>query len=170
MDVFIEQIVKKMFGPKDYLIFAGLVVAGILLILLSMLFIPSLSAIVLIGVCVGAYYLFTSRNLEYEYSVTNGEITVDKIINRRSRKRLISIEAHDVEKMGKYNPEEHRQKNYASKIFASVTEDGKDAWYLAGNQPQKGHVLVVFSPDEKVLGAIKPFLQRQVSVDAFGRN
>lgn len=170
MDVFIEQIVKKKFGPKDYMIFAGIVLACVLLILLSMLFIPTLSMLVLIGVCVGAYYLISMRNLEFEYSVTNGDITIDKIINRRSRKRVISFDAHAVEKMGKYNPEEHRQKSYASKLFASATEDGSDAWYFVGNHTQKGNVLVVFSPDEKVLKAIKTFLPRQVSIDAFGRN
>lgn len=170
MDVFIEQIIKKKFGPKDYLIFAGALLGGVLILILSMTFIPYFSFFVLIGVCVGAYYLVSSRNLEYEYSITNGDITIDKIINRRSRKRTISMDARSVEKMGKYRPEEHQSKTYSSRIFASVTEDGADAWYFTGNQPKMGNVLVVFSPNETVLAAIKPFLPRQVSVDAFGRN
>lgn len=171
MDVFIEQIVKKRFGPKDYLIMAGIVIAGIVLILASMMFIPGFSFIVLIAVCFGAYYVASSRNLEFEYSVTNGDITIDKIINRRSRKRIISMDAHIVEKMGKYNPAEHQQKTYTARLFTSVTDDGQDAWYFVGNDTKKGGtVLVVFSPNETVLKAIKPFLQRQVSIDAFGRN
>ncbi|HHV31080.1 DUF6106 family protein [Caproiciproducens sp. LBM24188] len=171
MDVFIEQIIKKKFGTKDYLIFAGIIIVGLLLIAASMLFIPSFSLIILIAVCFGAYYLISSRNLEFEYSITNGDITIDKIINRRSRKRVISMDAHNVEKMGKYNPAEHQQKTYAARLIASVTDDGQDAWYFVGNDSKKGgNVLVVFSPNEKVLGAIKPFLQRQVAIDAFGRN
>ena len=170
MDIFIEQIVKKKFGTKDYLIFAGILLAGFILILASMLFIPSLAIIVLIAVCVGAYYLISSRNLEYEYSITNGDITIDKIINRRNRKRIVSMDAHDIEAMGKYNPTEHSAKSYTTRLTVSVTDDGKDAWYFAGNHPKKGSVLVVFSPNEKVLTAIKPFLARQVSLNAFGRN
>ncbi len=170
MDVFIEQIVKKKMGPKDYMILVGLLLVGVVLILLSIMFIPTFSILVLAGVCFSAYYLASSRNLEFEYSVTNGDVTIDKIVNRRSRKRVISIDAHNIEKMGKYNPEEHRQKTYAASLTVSATDDGKDAWYFTGNHPQKGRVLVVFSPDEKVLTAMKPFLQRQVAIDAFGRN
>lgn len=112
--------------------------AGFILILASMLFIPSLAIIVLIAVCVGAYYLISSRNLEYEYSITNGDITIDKIINRRNRKRIVSMDAHDIEAMGKYNPTEHSAKSYTTRLTVSVTDDGKDAWYFAGNHPKKG--------------------------------
>jgi uncharacterized protein (UPF0333 family) len=170
MDIFVEQIIKKKFGTKDFIVLFGLVLLGCILIFASMLFIPSFSVIVLIAVCAGAYYLISSRNLEYEYSVTNGDITIDKIINRRSRKRIISMDTHNIEAMGKYNPAEHSAKNYAARLTVSVTDDGKDAWYFTGNHPQKGSVLVVFSPNEKVLAGIKPFLARQVSINAFGRN
>lgn len=170
MDVFVEQIIKKKFGSKDYLIFTGVILLGCILILASMLFIPSFSVFVLVAVCAGAYYLISSRNLEYEYSVTNGDITIDKIVNRRSRKRIISMDAHNIEAMGKYKPEEHSGKSYATRLIVSETDDGKDAWYFSGNHSQKGSVLVVFCPDEKVLAAVKPFLARQVSLNAFGRN
>lgn len=170
MDVFVEQIIKKKLGIKDYLIIVGTILAGCILVFASMLFIPAFSLFVLVGVCFGAYYLISFRNLEYEYSVTNGDITIDKIINRRSRKRVISMDAHGIEVMGKYKPEEHSQKNYAARMIVSETDDGNDAWYFTGNHPKKGNVLVVFSPDEKVLTALKPFLARQVSINAFGRN
>lgn len=170
MDTFNEQIIKKQFGLTDYLIFAAAILGGCVLILLSWAFIPSFSMIILIAVCVGAYYLITSRNLEFEYSVTNGDISVDKIINRRKRKRLVSMDAHDIEVFEKYNAEAHRQKSYDVKIFASEKDDGQNSWCFAGHHPQKGNVMVVFNPDEKVLSAIKPFLKRQVSIDAFGRN
>jgi hypothetical protein len=170
MDTFIEQIIKKQFGTKDYLLFAAAIVAGCAVILISMTFLQSVALLVLIAVCVGVYFLVSSRNLEYEYSVTNGDITIDKIINRSRRKRVVSIDAHDVESIGKYNPEEHSQKSYDSRIFASENDSGKDAWYFAGHSAKKGNVLVVFNPNEKVLSAIKPFLSRQVSINAFGRN
>ena len=170
MDVFIEQIIKKRFGPKDYLTVTASILGGLAAILLSWIFVASFASIVFIAVCVGEYYLISSRNLEFEYSVTNGDISMDKIINRRSRKRMISIDAHDIETMGKYNSEEHRQKSYDARIFVSENDDGRDAWYFTGHHQKKGNVLVVFNPEEKVLLAIKPFLSRQVSLNAFGRN
>ena len=105
MDVFVEQIVKKKASGMDYLIYLGVIIAAIILITLSMLFIPALTIMVLAGAIFGAYYLITMRDLEFEYSFTNGDLTVDKIMHRRSRKRLISFDVHTVEEMGKYDPQ-----------------------------------------------------------------
>lgn len=170
MDVFIEQIIKKKTGTKDYLIYAATLLVGLLLVFASMIFVPEFSFFVLVAVCFGAYYLVTSRNVEFEYSVTNGDITVDKIINRRKRKRIITVDAHDIEEMGKYKPEEHTAKSYAERIFTAENDNGNEAWFFAARHPQKGTVLVVFSPNETTLKAIKPFLSRQVAVNVFGRN
>ena len=169
MDIFVEQIVKKKFGPKDYLVFAAVVVVGLALVFLSVLFLLPFVVLICAGVCFGAYQIITSRNLEFEYSATNGDITVDKIIYRRRRKRLISLDARSVEELGKYDSGKHRGKDYAARIFASELDSGEGGWYLTARHPQLGHVLVVFSPEERVLEAIRPFLTRQVAKDAFGR-
>lgn len=170
MDIFVEQIIKKKFGLLDYAVAVGSVLVGLALILLSVIFIPYLSAFVLIGVCFGAYYAISSRSVEFEYSVTNGDITVDKIIFRRKRKRILSVDAHEVDAMGKYNPEEHRGKSYAGRYICSVRDNGEGSWYFSAHHPKKGYILVVFDPEEKVLNAIRPFLPRQVMQSAFGGN
>lgn len=170
MDVFIEQIIRKKPNIKDYLIYAATLLGGCIIVFVSMMYLPNFSIFILAGVCFGAYYLISSRNLEFEYSVTNGDITIDKIINRRKRKRIIAIDAHDIEEIGKYKPEEHSAKTYSERIFTSESEDGENVWYLAARHQQKGTVLLMFSPNEKVLMAIKPFLSRQVAINAFGRN
>jgi hypothetical protein len=170
MDTFIEQLIKKHYGAKDYLITLGTILAALVLVFLSRMFLPAVTPIVFVFVCIGAYYLITSRNLEFEYSVTNGDITIDKIINRRNRKRVISIDAHDIEVMGKYKSKEHEQETYNARVDASDNTGSEDTWYFFGHHPQKGSVLVIFTPNEKTLSAIKPFLPRQVAIDAFGRN
>ncbi|QAT50009.1 hypothetical protein EQM14_09620 [Caproiciproducens sp. NJN-50] len=169
MDIFIEQLVKKKSGPRDYLFFTGIVLIGALVVFLSILFLPSLAIFVLAAVCCGAYLLITSRNLEFEYSVTNGDLTIDRIIAKRKRRRMISVDARTVEKMGKYDPQKLRSKNFDARIFSSETEKGTDAWYLCAHHFERGNVLIVFSPNEKILNSIRPFLQRQVAKDAFGR-
>ncbi|QNK40919.1 DUF6106 family protein [Caproicibacter fermentans] len=169
MDIFVEQLIKKKFGIKDYLFIFGIIVLGIILVLLSVIILPPIAILVLAGVCYGAYYLITSRSLEFEYSVTNGDITVDKIIYQRKRKRVISVDAHTVEEMGKYDAQKLREKSFASRIVASEREDGSGAWYFCARDSKLGNVLVVFSPDEKTLTAIRPFLPRQVARDAFDR-
>ncbi len=170
MDTFIEQIVKKKFSNLDYLIFIGEILIGFIILLLSWAFIPFFFSVVFVAVCIAEYYLLTSRNLEYEYSVTNGDITIDKIINKRSRKRLITMDAHEIEAMGKYKPEDHAQKSYDLRVVASSNGVSDNSWYFFGHHTKKGNVLVVFDPNDTVRMSIKPFLKRQVSIDAFGRN
>lgn len=169
MDIFVEQIVKKRLGPKDYAIITVTVFVGLVLIFLSLL-IPAITFLVLIGVCIGAYYLITSRSLEFEYSVTNGDVTIDKIINRRKRKHVVSVDAHEIEEIGKFQPDLLRRKSEYAKFFTSEYDDGRESWYFCARTSKKGNVLVVFDPEEKVLNAIKPFLPRQVAFVAFGRH
>lgn len=171
MDVFIEQIVKKKYNGMDYLIFVGIVLAALVLIS-ACLFIQALesfSLLIGIGILVGAYFLIISRNLEFEYSVTNGDVTVDKIINRSKRKRVISFDAHNTEEMGKYDPEKHQGKSYDKRLFTGDSVENKESWYMTFHSTKTGYTLLVFTPNEKVLTAIKPFLPHQVMHDAFGR-
>lgn len=167
MDIFVEQIVKKKFGGKDYAIVALTVFLGLVILFICMAFFPPALFLALVGVCAAAYFIITSRNLEFEYSVTNGDLTIDKIVNRRKRKRVVSLDLHNVEEMGKYSAEAHRSKSYAKRYMTAQTDDGRGGWYLCARQPQTGNVLVVFDPEEKVLNAVKPFLPRQVAVSAF---
>jgi hypothetical protein len=131
MDIFVEQIVKKRLGPKDYAIITATVFVGLVLIFLSLL-IPAITFLVLIGVCIGAYYLITSRSLEFEYSVTNGDVTIDKIINRRKRKHVISVDAHEIEEIGKFQPDLLRRKSEYAKFFTSGGKAG-----ISARAPQK---------------------------------
>ena len=173
MDVFVEQIIKKKFSGKDYAIMAGIsVLAAVLVFLCVMILVAYVGAIaflVVIGVLYGAFWLIMSRNLEYEYSVTNGDLTVDKIINRQRRKRVVSFDVKNAEEMGKYDAARLQHRNFDNRYFVGVNEDGRDCWYITCRSQKTGHILVVFSPEERVLDAIKPFLQRQVRIDAFGR-
>lgn len=170
MDVFVEQIIKKRFSWKDYLIFFGVLILGLLLILASAILVPSFLLFVAAGACFGGYWLVSSRNLEFEYSCTNGDLTIDKIINRRKRKRVISLDLKNVEEIGKYDAAKHAQKNYAKRIFATITEDGREGWFLHLRHPQFGDTLLVFNPNERVIAAMKPFLPRLLVIHAFERN
>ena len=97
--------VKKKVGPKDILICLGASVLAALILFIGLMLtpvLPMLPFLVLCGVVYGLYWVISSRSVEYEYSITNGDIAVDKITNRRSRKRLTSFDAKAIEEMGKY--------------------------------------------------------------------
>ncbi len=174
-DIFVEYMVKKKMGPKDFLIALGVTLAGIVLVFIGLLFtgvMPMIPFLVLCGAIYGAYKVISMRNLEFEYSITNGDITVDKIMNRRSRKRLTSFDAKAIEEMGKYPENAQRLKNRRvdKTIFASEYDDGRDAWYVIAKSRKTGTTLLVFSPDDRCIEAIKPFMDRRLRFEIFGRN
>lgn len=176
MDVFVEQMVKRRFGTKDKLLTAGIVLAALLLsfifILVVPVFIRAFSLVSFFFVAAawyGAYWLISSLSLEFEYAVTNGDITVDKIIAKRRRKRILVADAKNIEEMGRYKESDHVQRNYDKRVIANTGEEQAEDWYFTFHHRHFGHTLLVFTPDEKTLEAIKPYLKRQVAVHAFSR-
>ncbi len=170
-DIFVEQIIQRKHSSTDYLIYFGLFLGFLVICFVGLFIIPMFGFLLIIAAGYGAYWVITSRNLEFEYSVTNGDLTIDKIFNRQRRKRVISFDCKDVEAMGKYRAVDHQSKHYDKKFFTSAKADGSDegAWYIAVRSPKYGgFCLVVFCPEERVLDSIRPFLPRQLAFELFG--
>lgn len=175
MDIFTEQIVKRKFNGKDWLICLGASVGAFVLIyisifiLLPLTMMPLIPLLVIAGCIYGIYWVYSFRNLEFEYSVTNGDLTVDKIINKRRRKRVVSFDVREAEEMGKYDANRLAQREVDKRLIASDSDTGENAWYILARTPKYGRTLLVFNPNEKVLDGIKAGLPRQLRVDVFGR-
>ena len=171
-DVFVECMVKKRMSGKDYLIFLGIGLAGAALIFAGIIGflltgVLSIAFFAFVGVIAGAYYLFSRRNIEFEYAVTNGDVSIDKIVSRRSRKRLTSFDSKDVEEFGDYAPkaEALKSRRVDKVIFASAYDDGHESKYVIAKSKKTGMTLIVFDPDERTVDAIKPFLPRQIRIE-----
>ncbi len=175
-DVFVERIVKKKLSVsiillKILIITASILLAIVLLFVGLFLFTQFVSFAMLLACAAvyGGYMLATSFNLEYETCFTNGQLDVDKIINRRRRKRLISIRCKDVETLGKYKAVDHQNKQYKTRIIACDSEESEDVWYLTLSHNTLGHTLLVFNADERLLEGIKSYIPRQLAFQVFGR-
>lgn len=177
-DVFMEKMVKRKMPQFDYLMIAAvfvlmLIVSGLsLLIGTFMMGFPMLTLLVTAGAIFGVYKFIGSRRIEYEYSLTNGFVAVDRIANRASRKRLTSFECDTCEDIGKYQENEARLKtrSFDLRVFATEFADHRDAWYMIVRSPKTGKTLVVFNPDEELLTAVKRFIPRQLRFEKFGRD
>ncbi|NMA80130.1 MAG: hypothetical protein GX967_05735 [Clostridiales bacterium] len=162
MDVFVEHIVKKQNSTSDYVKKALILIAAFLAGLFVLTFFSALGLFPIgfmaaLGCFIGGIYLLNGTNIEYEYIVTNGEIDIDKIIARRSRKRLITIHVKTFEEFGIYDREKVDASDCDSTLIAT---DGTnvDSYYAILKHSKYGRTLVIFSPDERVIDAIKPFL------------
>ncbi|MGI5959937.1 MAG: DUF6106 family protein [Massiliimalia sp.] len=165
MDVFLEQIVAKKRTSQDVLKTVGIILAAIILIFAALFILPAvvpflstLGLFLVVGILYGTWYLLTSSSVEYEYILTNGEIDVDKIIARRKRKRLITVNTRNFTEFGPYRPQEHAGKQYTSTIYACVSPDAPNTYYAVTDHPKYGHCMLVFNPNEKILTHAKQYM------------
>lgn len=102
MDSYNEYIVKRKKDIKDYIIWAVTCLVAFLccFIVLSIEVISTYIVILfwlIVGIVYAAYRVITSRNIEFEYAMTNGELDVDKIINKKRRKHILTVDTKNFE-------------------------------------------------------------------------
>lgn len=161
MDTFYEQIIKiKLTGKAKLYIVAILVIDVILLaglLLLTMLFAPSFAVLVVAGVAFGTYKLISLLSVEFEYIFTNGDLDVDKITAKSSRKRMVSIKCNQVEKYGEYKGQK-APGSAQTLMYCNPDSEGKV--YLIAKDRNLGTVMLVIAPDERVREAIEAAIPR----------
>ena len=173
MDVFVEYLVKKKNGPRELLLKVLIVLAALLLFVvmmyLGMLFpvASMVTTLLAFGALYGGWLLMTNMNVEYEYIVTNGEMDVDKIVARRRRKRLLTVAARSFEKFGPYRHGDHAGEDYANRVYVCTSLEDPGCYYAVFNHAKLGRTLLVFSPSDRVLEALKPFIPKQAGGNAF---
>ena len=165
MDVFIEKIVARKKNSSDVLI-SILAVIGVFVLTFIALNIPllnSLGLFIFVGLCYAAYRVISGRNIEYEYIVTNGDLDIDRIVSRRSRKRIFSANCKDFDIVAKvksshFTPQIEQIKH---RIEAVSSLDEEDVYFITLNY--KGDKTVVFfQPNEKMLNNFKTFIPRKI--------
>ena len=164
MDSFFEQIVKKRKGAKEWAIIAAVILAALALLFLALMYLGSLIIIATVGIAYGAWWLATTQNVEFEYCVTNGDIDVDMIVARRKRKRLVSVAGRKIRALAPYDPQKPLGKFQRTVMVApSLSEEG--LWYFTYHSKKNGDTLVIFQPDDRVLGAFYEGLPKLTQMD-----
>ncbi len=175
MDSFTEQLVIRKNNSKHimkliiYLLLIFTVPAVLMLMGLNGI---GTHYFVIVAVCAflfavyGSYYLVTGMYVEYEYAVTNSNLTIDRITAKRSRKRIISVDVKKLNTLRTLKNAELDNKSFKKIFKASVTENGSDV-YAAEMHLDKfgGDCLLLFSPDEKTLNTMKPYLRTNVKAE-----
>lgn len=167
MDMFIEKLVTKKKTFADTLLTVVIIFATILLIFvgLSIPLLNQLNVGILLaaGIAYLGYRLVISRNIEYEYIVTNGDLDIDKIISKRKRKRIFSANCREFDIVSKVKSNSFSQsvQSIKNRIDASGSIDSPDAYFITLNY--KGEkTLVIFEPDERMLNNFKIYIPRKV--------
>lgn len=173
MDIFNEQLVVKQNTAMDkikitvYLLGIFLIPAIFILLGVTVNFYFIIVAIcAFFFACYASYYLLTGMYLEYEYAVTNSNITIDKVIAKRNRKRIISVDIKKFNTLKKFNESDFNKKSYKKVFKASITPNGDDVYGAEMHLDKfNGECLLLFSPNEKTLEAMRPYLRATARIN-----
>ncbi len=169
MDTFFEQITAVKKSGKDIAAITGIWLLAFIICFLLVLFmgyLGSFSFLLIAGARFGAFKLSFRFNVEYEYIVTNGTMDIDKIINKSSRKRVLSFELATVSRLEKFNQGLLSSVN-SKEIVTACNLNDPEAYLMVSSTEGKGTSYLIFAPDERVRGAIVKFVPKFIANSAF---
>lgn len=170
MDNFAEQLVKnnptgadriKNFAMVFIGLFAGIALFGLGILTIGRGIISFLLFLAAIGAGFGTYLLFKNTKIEYEYTFTNGELDIDKIIAQTKRKEMLTISVGKFTAFGKYDAETPEETSDMTVVFA--TDNIVEHEYYA-DFPHEAHgsTRLIFVPNEKMISNIIKFLHPSI--------
>ena len=158
-DYYTEQMVKKQTDMKDMLIKAVLIAATIVSFLIILMYpVGLLLPILMIALDI---FLFGRLKVEYEYLFVNGELDIDKIMNKAKRKKQFSMNVADMELLAPADAVELRQfQNVKTYDFSSRTGQSKVYAMIVSGQGEKKKIL--FEPNDTIIEGFYMLAPRKV--------
>jgi len=162
-NVSVEQIIRTK-PPKVSLLFK---VVAIIACILAATTIPStyvLGLMLLVVFVVCTVLLFKYYDAEYEYSLMDGELTVDKIMARTMRKRCgVYIMSKAVLAATPGSQEALRMEYKKLRTFDYTANDGSDSLIVVYTYDASNEMVRIFiQPDEKMLAALREAMPREL--------
>ena len=161
-DTFIEQLIKRELTAADRIKRLGLIFFAVAVFTFSMAIVPGFGMIITVVVGIGIYFLISRLKREYEYTFTNGELDIDVIYNRSSRKRLFSAQVRDFEIMAHADDEAHKN-SFASatdKLDCSTGVITERSYKFLANYKGKRYAITL-EPNDELLKAMVKILTRR---------
>lgn len=176
MDIFLEYLMKKKATGLDLFKQIGVILGAVVVCILVMVGFPMISsflnAYILLAIAGVAYFavvFLRNFNLEYEYIFTNGELDIDIVKARTTRKRMISVTCKHIELMAS-DKNMNFKRDFEDGVFAkkydAVFDKSQGRIYHVIFSSNGERSRLTFQPPVKLLAAMKQLNPRCVNVDA----
>ncbi len=152
-EVFVEHIVKRKADFKTVLFRILAVLLTVLVFFFGTMFLGMLGITITILIGYLAYLVFVYTSVEYEYSLVNGELTIEKIMGQRKRKFANEFDLKNAEIIAPTFSEEIQNKKTVLLLDYS-SGNRSDALYSIILTDKEGSTQVLFEPTEKMLDAM----------------
>ncbi|MCD8026538.1 MAG: hypothetical protein LUF33_06340 [Clostridiales bacterium] len=175
MSEFNEQVVKRVNKPKNLIIkilsivllITVPVLCAFLAVLVQITYLIYVGFFIFLGGIYAVWYVFSLQKVEYEYTVLGDELRIAKIISLRKRKKVCSVPIKSIETLEK-DEKSTQGKRFLKTFTAARDIDRADEnYFLTYNDSAYGKSLLVFSPNEDILLAMKPHLKKDIVIKLF---
>ena len=160
-DFYTEYLVKQKPSGKTYAIKAALIAVTVCTFLL-MFSIPFGFFIPMIMIFVDVF-MFRRLDLEFEYLYVNGDLDIDKIMAKQSRKRVFSTNVKDIEIMARVGYAELKPYERLKTIDCSSAMPNHKIYGLVANYKGQ-NVMILFEPNEIIVKGMRMLAPRKVLV------
>lgn len=162
MDSYCEQLVVKTRTAGDtarmvLCIVISLLIAAICVFFMIVTRAAALLILAVVSIGVGVWFA-GGLGIEYEYMITNDEMDVDKIIGKRKRERMITV---DLNRVTDFEPIPCDIEDFDVVVQASTGLE-KDAFCMFVEHSDYGKVKIVFNPNRKIRNAIAQMVPKQL--------
>lgn len=167
MDNFAEQLVKRNMTKSEKTKRSVMLVGGVMITILLtvgamlMLAAPIIAFAGLLfaaGAGYGTYFYVQNTDVEYEYTFTNGELDIDKIIAKKRRKSLVSVDISKFADFGKY--EDSSEETDDMTVVIASNNIANQEYFADFPHEEYGSTRLIFCPDERMVENINKFLPR----------
>lgn len=168
-ELYYEELVKRKERGVDKLIRYGLMLLTAALVVLALLSWNLIIIAVAIVVCVADIFIFPNLSIEWEYQYVNGELDVDKIMNKQKRKRVKSFEVTNAEIIAPARSHRLDYYNSNNKLktydFTSADPDKSNLAYAMIIADDNKTTKVLFEPTTDMLKDMRLKAPRKVFYD-----
>ena len=164
-DIFVEEMVVRKKTPLNLLLIAGMIAAGLALIIFVWLAVPFISTVLILIVGFAVYLGIKFQYVEYEYSFTNGDLDVDKIMAKRKRQRKLEISHRQIKVMAPYTAEyesETRDYQVSEVLDFSSSKNAAGRWFFIYEKNAGGYGFVAFQPSARMREAMAKYLRSRI--------
>ena len=161
-DSYVECLVKRKSSPFNVLI-KGVIYAATATCALVALAGVTLMFIPVIGLGLLIYFWMPNLDLEFEYLYLDKEISIDKVMNKQKRKRVIVLDLNKMEFIAPENSHEldsFKSRNPKIKDFSS--KDPEVRKHILVYNGDAGSELICIEPNGELLKCIKTVFPRKV--------
>jgi len=175
MEGFCEQVVSRKNGVKQHILAFGIIgffmIIEIFFVLLFLLSFNPFWGIMVIMIGIAAAFTIAKAipniyKLEYDYSVVGNNIYVDKVIAGKKRKKYNKVEIGNIVDFALIENDNVPNIKY-TKTYECSKGGYEGNHYCVYHEAGKGKCLMIFSPNEKIIEGMRPYMTREVMMKYF---